>query len=210
MGAAFHELARVIDWLGREIWNHSNLIYTLSRLVLGNTVTALLQQFVAQLRHRVTAVEAYSRHLLHRMELAEKRLWHGIGNDVLPRIRSLERRFGRVIGRDLDVIRAREAGLEHGAIRTWKWIRAHPNALASTVFAGAVAWALARLGAGWVRCGNWRKIGRGVCAAPTGEIDALIALLAAGATVASFRELVKLGQQVERGVAEVLQEVAKL
>lgn len=42
--------------------------------------------------------------------------------------------------------------LEHGAARTWDWIRRHPLGIAAAGFAGAVAVALNRLGLGWLRC----------------------------------------------------------
>ena len=96
------------------------------------------------------------------------------------------------------------------AINTWRWIRTHPLSLASTAFAGAVAIALQRIGASWIRCNNWNRIGRQVCGVPTSEIDSLLGLLVGAAALADFRELVKLAQSVEHGVASGLQDVAKL
>lgn len=50
--------------------------------------------------------------------------------------------------------------LENGAVKTFDWIRSHPLSAVTGVFAGAVAVALARLGYGFLRCRNWRNLGR--------------------------------------------------
>jgi hypothetical protein len=50
--------------------------------------------------------------------------------------------------------------LEDGAVDTWDWIRTHPLSSVTAVFSGAVAIALARLGYGFLRCSNWRNLGK--------------------------------------------------
>lgn len=64
------------------------------------------------------------------------------------------------LSRDAAKLRARTKALENGALRTFEWIRAHPLAGTTSVFAGAVAVALGRLGYGFLRCRNWQSLGR--------------------------------------------------
>lgn len=210
VGTAWHQLARLIDWMGREIRAHSNMLYLLASLLLGQEWAVAIKHAIDAVRSNFDTLTRMVHGTVARIVAAEERLRHGIGADVLPRIRAGERAIDRVLGKDLAGIRARERALEHGAADTWKWIRTHPGSLASGAFVGAVAFALERLGGTWIRCTNWKRIGRGVCNTPGGDIEALLGLLAIGATVASFRELVKLGQEVEHGVAAVLQDIAKL
>lgn len=178
MGAAFHQLARVVDWIGQEIARHANLLYVVSSILLGGQITAAVRAAIDALRHETTHAGAQASSALRKVVHAEAVIERGIGRDVLPALHELEREYEHVIGKVIPDIRAGELELERGAIRTWKWIRTHPSSLAATAFAGAVAWALARLGGGWIRCNNWRNIGRTVCNAPSHLIQDLLGLVA--------------------------------
>jgi hypothetical protein len=210
VGAAFHQLARVIDWLGHEIAAHANLINTLATILLGQNIAAEIRAAIRAFHAIIHGVESAAHTALRQIVTLEKTVRRSIAIDVSPRVKSLEREVGRVVEHDIAGLRARERALEDGALHTFRWIKAHPGALASTAFAGAVAWAVGRLGMGWARCTNWNRIGRSVCGVPTGEIDALLGLLVGGAALLEFRELVKLAQSVEHGVASGLQDIAKL
>jgi hypothetical protein len=210
MGAAFHEMARLVDWLGEEISRIANDVWTLAAHVVAHVTPAELTALSRNFYARLFTIEGNAERALRRIDTAEKRLARGIGADVLPRVKSLEGEFAHTIEHDIASLRARERALEDGAINTWRWIRTHPLSLASTAFAGAVAIALQRIGASWIRCNNWNRIGKSVCGVPASEIESLLGLLVGAAALANFRELVKLAQTVERGVASGLQDVAKL
>lgn len=207
LGAALHELGRIIDWVGREIARHANLLELIAGLLAGTAGVGFVAAAVGRLLGRLHALEANAEHAISRVFGNEQRVARGIGNDVLPRIRSLDREISRVLEPEIAGLRAGERALEHGAIKTWDWILRHPKVAASTAFAGAVAWALARLGAGWVRCSNWNKIGRQVCGTPTSEIEGLLGLFVAGVSVLELRELVKLAQSVEKVTAQGIQDL---
>lgn len=74
----------------------------------------------------------------------------------LGRIRTRE----EVLSRDQAKLRERTTSLEHGALRTFEWIRSHPLSAVTGVFAGAVSIALARIGFGFFRCRSWQRLGR--------------------------------------------------
>lgn len=157
-------------------------------------------------------------HRLERFYFAQvaPRLDHALGLARAAAPAALTRRVGALAGDlehvitwDLPHLRARTKRLEDEYARLRDRIGASAKAIATTAFIGAVAIALGKLGAGWTTCRPWRKIGKQVCTTPLGDIEALLALFATGAIVADFRELVKLAQTVEHGVASVLQDVAK-
>lgn len=210
MGAAFHQLARVIDWLGEEIERHANLIELLAGLLAGTAGIALVQRAISNLlRHSQTA-QATATHAFRTVIHVQRTIRVGIGHDVLPRIKSLEREMGDVIAHDLPGIRAGERTLGREIGNLWKWTHRHTLLVGSAAFVGAVGWALARLGAGWTRCNNWNKIGKQVCATPASDIESLLALFAGTLALADFRELVKAAQAVEHVAVQGIQDVLRV
>ena len=124
----------------------------------------------------------------------------------LGRIRTRE----GVITKDLGALKDRTKALEEGALDTWRWIRSHPLAGVTGVFAGAVAVALSRLGFGFLRCRSWQRVGRSLTCSQADNLGALLGLAGTVAVVSEFRELVKIGQQVEHGVAVGIKDLAGL
>jgi hypothetical protein len=205
VGAAFHELARVIDWIGHEIASHANLIHTLATIITGQAFADQLMHVYRLLTSRIGVIEHDVNIAIRRVNVAEKRLAHGIGADVLPRVKAIEGEFAHVIEHDLASLRARERALEDGALNTFRWIKTHPLALASTAFAGAVAIALQRLGGSWIRCNRWNRIGKQVCGVDANLIEGLLGLTFTALAISDFQELVKLGQTLEHETAKEIQ-----
>lgn len=107
-----------------------------------------------------------------------------------------------------DIAKVKDAvrGLEDGAIDTFKWLSAHRTTAAMGVFTGAVAWALSRLGYGFLRCRSWRDFGRSLkCSDAT-----ILAELLAGATAVALGvglvELAKAEQEVVGDLATVVRD----
>lgn len=194
VGATWHQLGRLVDWIGRELRSHSNLIYTLAAVMLGQEWAGALRHAIADLRTHSNDVAAITRAQIVRIIHAEERLRHGIGHDVLPHLRSLDRALDRVRGHDIPALRARARALEDGAIDTFRWIRAHPRALATSAFVGAVAFALQRLGGTWIRCRNWNRIGKTVCGIPFNAIEDVLAASVVGFAVTDLCTFASLAQ----------------
>jgi hypothetical protein len=78
----------------------------------------------------------------------------------------LPRDIGRIKANEKDLeqaindLKGRARVIERGAIKTFEWLRAHPYSAAMGVFSGVVAVALGRLGYGFLRCNNWRNLGK--------------------------------------------------
>lgn len=86
----------------------------------------------------------------------------------------------------------------------WKRIRALEKKLAVPVGVAAVAAALARLGIGWTRCNNVRKVGKRVCGMDLHNLEALIGqtlgIFGSLSIVALTEELVTITPAVADGV----------
>jgi hypothetical protein len=70
-------------------------------------------------------------------------------------------------------------------------LRALDRRFAIAAFTGLVATSLARLGLNWLRCSNVAKVGKGVCRAPLGWIESLLAGLVVVYGVVNIRTLAK-------------------
>jgi hypothetical protein len=160
MGWSWHLQARMIDWLGREINSHANLLWLLANQIPG----------VGLVRSLLEAVHVAEREI--------GRLWksipgtaHGIAKPIAGELKALERwtypkvrhavnEVDHVIPKDIAGLRSRTKTIEGELGRLWKAIRANEAALATTAFVGAVALALSRLGMGWIRCNNAAQLGK--------------------------------------------------
>lgn len=192
VAAAIHDAARLSDWIGREIASHSDQLVALAQLLTGQLPASYLLKEIHRLTHLgdqgAQALRGIGHDVLPRIRTVER----GIGADVMPRLHSLDREIGRVIAHDVPLLRDQVRGLEDGAINTFRWIRSHPLSAATAAFVGAVAYALARLGMGWPRCENWKKIGKHVCGLPLGLIEDLLAVAIDVLLIADVCKMTKL------------------
>lgn len=67
---------------------------------------------------------------------------------------------------------------------------------ATSLVAGTVALALARLGATWIRCNNWKRIGRAGCQMSPNAITQLLGLAAGLAVIESNLSIVTLAEEM--------------
>jgi len=229
---SFHRLARIVEWVGREIRGNATALQILAQVLLGSTLGGALKSLIDRLERRTHAIQAQV-HSLNRQigRTATKASQAAALNDaraqrakVAANTKAIDDIRGHTVPAavpgavpvpgihtgELPNLRAKVKELTDGLTNAWKQIRAHSHLLGVGALTTAVAIALGRLDASWTRCRNWKRIGREVCAANPNDITGLLSLFAAGAVLADYRELVKLAQQVEHGVAEGLQEIAKL
>jgi hypothetical protein len=86
----------------------------------------------------------------------------------------------------------------------WKRLRALEKKLAVPIGIAAVATALARLGVGWLRCNNVRKVGRSMCGLDTNLLDSLLLDALAIFSVVSVVEFAKELQAIEGEAVGIL------
>lgn len=174
MGAAFHELARVIDWLGEEIARHANLLATLATLIVGQSFVGTIHLAINAVRALVRGVGHTASVAIHRIETLEKRLARQAVADVLPRVGRLEREIGHAVEWDIPALRRRSVTIERSLDRLWQRIRRLDKVIVDTAFVGAVAVALGRMGLGWLRCNSVRNIGKRLGCGGFGALEGLL------------------------------------
>lgn len=166
VGASFHAFARMLDWAWREITAHANLIAALAGPV------GLLWGAYAGLRslvHHLTATgthsdarlkEAYRElgRLEHREKALERDLARGIGEDVLPRIKALDKEISRLRHDTIPAIRAADAQAESAISNLYEWAKGNASLLGVGTFAFAVTAVLDAIGLGGIRCPSFGNL----------------------------------------------------
>lgn len=186
IGWSLHQQARLVDWLGREIRAHSNILYTLAALALGPGFAHAVRYEVAAIRRLLHATFGAQALSLHRLLRLERTIERGIGHDVLPRVRSLEREFTHVVEHDVASLRARTKALDREYTRLYKWMRSHPWTAVTEAFVGAVALALAKLGLDWIRCNTAKSVFKKHGCSLWSKIDGLLGMFAEVALVTNI------------------------
>ena len=210
LGAAFHSLARAVDWLGHEIESHSKLLNTMATLLLGQGTLANIRDLINRLIHGQTKQAT-----INKTQTRANQQTHAQAQAAQHAANVAHKTAIAIPGKvakEWDIPRLREQvrGLEDGAIDTWKWIRSHPLSLATAAFAGAVAVALQRIGASWIRCSNWKNIGKVGCGLETDALTGLLGALFTVEAIANLRTLVELAQETEHAVATGIQDLLEV
>lgn len=162
VGASWHLTSRLTDWLWDELKKHANLIAYISPL-LASALLALrgikyLAHHAASLVHsvpaRFKAVAHEVEHLLHRVKAIEHDLTHGIGNDVLPRIKALDKRVAHLADDVIPAVEGANEALAKDITALGDYIRSNFLSSATDAVTAAVAVALSALGLGGLRCSS--------------------------------------------------------
>jgi len=204
IGDAFHRLARIIDWTGREIKGHATLLGLIASYLPGFATLNMIRTTVGELRRLVHAAQRIGVHALTQTVTITRTIRRTVVADAFPRLRTVERDLGRVVHRDLPRVRAREAELGREITNLWKWTRSHALVAGSVAFAGAVALALSRLGLGWVRCSKVGRAGKTLCGMDDSLLESLLADTLAIVGTVSLIEFIRDAQAVEHVALEAL------
>lgn len=196
IGQSFHALAQLVTSVGDAIAGIAEAGYATAQYLHSVVRPAFVHATLGRLQHatkaqatadRAARAQAAKDHaaIAHpnagRIGAAIKHGTRGIDAGLgrlehwtIPRVRTLEHEVGVSIPGDIAGLRARDLSLG----KLYHGLRARLGRLdRATVGLGAAALvvtALARIGAGWIRCNNWRKLGRGVCRANPSFIDELL------------------------------------
>lgn len=230
----WHVLAATIEWLGHEIahtakvgaslWWYVNAKFPLR--IISATVDALRSaaHFVTK---RFTVIE---RHVIYTTRVLTHPQAGPIASGVKWGTRTVTADLTR-LGR---WIRAREAWLTHQvavtipgelgrlggevavfgrtARQALRWARRHERLLLGSGFVALMVHALTKLGAGWIRCGNVRKVGRRTCSMDQALLDDLLAGTLAIVGTISLIEFAHACQSVtpavEGGLRRLLRELS--
>ncbi len=147
IGGCLHTLANFADGIWGGIRRHANLI-----LALAGPVSTLWYAYagIKDLVHRLTRTNAHADtrlkavqqelvRLEHREKALRRELEKGIGEDVLPRIKSLDREIAKIRTQTIPAIRAADAQAESAISNLYDWAKGKAALLGVGTFAYAVA-----------------------------------------------------------------------
>lgn len=210
MGASFHKLARIGAKLGHEFAALGQQIWTITKFLAMHPTWRELRHFATALLHPLRTAQHVQRYLLRGVRAQVAALRHMVIHGVFPRIGALERELDHVLEHDVAALRARTKAIEHDLAKVFKWIRTHPEALATAAFTGAVAVALRRLGLGWLRCRNVRRLGKAACGLPVGLIEDVLGLALAFLVVVDPVVIAKAAVKSEDVMHDLVVRIAEL
>lgn len=184
---------------------------------LARAVPRIVRQEVAPVRRLARRAEHVGTRALQRAEAAIHAL-DTFKARVHARLHALEHAISVTLPHEIGQIRTREKelervyddlrgatrDLEHGAIKTWEWLRTHRTSAAMGAFAGAVLWALSRVGYGFLRCRSWQRLGRSLTCNDANILAQLLADATLIVGAMSIYELAKAEQEVIGEAAKIV------
>jgi hypothetical protein len=210
LGWSWHLQARMLDWLGREINSHANLLWLLANQIPGVGLVRFLVSEVAQAKHAVDTLLHRIAHLHGSVVIPQGKDLANFEKWTRTRVGRLEREIALPLPIPIPTLWGTTKTLEGELSRLWRSVAKGERMAATLAFIGAVTFALSRLGLGWLRCSNTKKVGNAICHANPTEIEALLALTVGAIAIADYQDLVRLMQGVEKVTAEGIQEILKV
>lgn len=218
IGVSWHTTARMLDWTLRELRGHATAIASIAA-PLGTVV--IVAHGLRSLVHRLTHVAHVGasgirdltrdfHHLRRRVRAIERDLANGIGDDVLPRIRSLDRELHKVTTQTIPAIQSGVAEAEQEVTALGEYIRAHYLPNTEEALAAATAVGLAALGLGGLRCNTLQNsLGKRGCGF-WGDLENLLGIAFIPLELASIYALIETAQAVTPTITEVASDVLQV
>ena len=200
VGFYWHALGNMATSIGNEIEGLSNAFFNLTNYILGVVKPWVVHTILGGLQHGVKWLRAELHAAEHRLGTVTKVIEHAttgsIGGAIhaitkplageisawerwtRTRIKALEHAADVVLPREIAVARDLAHEAERVYARLWAQVKRLERATTGALATALVVTALARIGAGWVACRNWNKVGRSVCRLPFGFLDDLLSLFA--------------------------------
>lgn len=186
VGLSFHEMARLVDWIGSEIVKHAVVLEQLATLV-GRQLYSVtgLRALVNDLTRTWHGIEQGVRTLTKeyhgiegRLRTLERDLAKGIGHDLRVSIRALDKELAHVENSTIPAIREAEQSAAASIDNLYAWARGKAALIGVGTFAYAIsvaigvnAWKMIRC-AGFGNFWNTRKCGL------WSDLEGLLALFA--------------------------------
>lgn len=186
----WHKLAQISAWIGDEIKQNAAALLSLAGVIVNPLLIPAWRALWNQLHVRVNALPHIAEGIAHDATKGIAGELHTLERWTLPRVKTLEREIEHTIPRDIAGLRSRAKALEGEYAKLYRLIKAQVGKWDLTLFAGAVAVALARLGLSWIRCENVKTAGRALCGLPQNLLGDFLALLADFFIVANICQVI--------------------
>ena len=174
IGFYWHGLAYIAHALAREVRSHAHLLLAIAESTLPLGWGVIAWQEFGRLRRLLHLLGRGIDRVDSRIDTLLGSLADRIDARVLPRIRAIDNTLERHVFPDIAGLRARTRSILDELGRLGERLRHLERLLGSAAFAEAVAVALATLGVSWIRCRNWKRLGRSVCGMPSDILGALL------------------------------------
>lgn len=160
IGGAIHHLAHYADNLWGEVREQARVLEALASSFaatanVGSVVRDLtrgLHRAVHYLGGQVGTLARDFKGIEHRVKTLERDISKGIGHDVLPRLRSLDKEVAKIENSTIPAIRQAEAEAASSISNLYDWIKGKADIAGVGYFAAAVTAVLALVGNGWLAC----------------------------------------------------------
>ena len=229
---SWHVLAWELAATGHAIASAAQAVYNLDRRITAKLTGTASHGDVARIQRQVKAQAGQSAHDRLKVTHVVKVLDHPATSTIGQTARAATKPLRGEIARLREQTDARLGALEYAAgvaipgelggiqadtdvlRRGLDWVRRkvgdNSRRFAAGAMAAAVAFALGKLGAGWVRCGNWRKLGNTVCRTNPSLIEGLLALVATEEVIRDLPTLVREMQAITRETTEAIKLIAQV
>lgn len=175
IGFYWHGIGWLVYMAAHELRSHAHLLLALAHYAMPWEWGHLIVRELGRLTAYVHAVQRMALAALAGVRELELTFAHRVAVVVAPRFGALEHELGHVIYPDIAALRARARALLDRLDATWHAVRRLEGKLTTAALTAAVAVALTALDLNWVRCRNWRRLGRSLCGLPFELLDALLA-----------------------------------
>lgn len=208
MATRWHQLAELFERWAGDIeanavadWTLAKHIYSIARKVATGQYAKDLTRWVhAQIAH----LHGVQTVVIRKTTVIEKTIVQKGKAGALTVTKPIAAEIAGVIEIDLPRIRARERALSDELARLWKWAHRRGGVIAAGIGLGALAYALGRLGLGWLRCSNVKRAGKRVCGMDHSLLESMLADTLAIVGTVSLVEFIRDAQAVEAVALDAL------
>lgn len=204
LGATWHALARMTDWLWSQMVQHTAATLHLARLLgheiyvhsgLQGAVHDLVKKYRG-IEHGVKTLRREYDHLRSRVRALEREVGAGIGDDLRTRFDELHREWTRFRTKELPGIESDVARVPGEIADAEEWVRKTFVSDAALATEAGAAVVLTALGLNWLRCeSNPFNRNKGACGL-WGDLSDILGLAVFAAAALDFEALVHEAQDV--------------
>lgn len=215
IGGTFHRCATFLDRTWHLIAETPNVVAHLARVV-GDGVYRVsglraavhyLERIAHFALHKFGVIERELHGIEHGIKTLERELGKGIGEDVLPRLNSLDRELAKLRNKVIPGVKDIAEGAETDAQAALGKIEAIPYPTSAKSWGEAIAAGLTALGLGWLSCrSNPFNRNPNACGA-LGDLGDLLGLIVAIEAALDFDALVHEAQDVAEVTATGIMDV---
>jgi len=208
IATTWHTLARTVTRLANDAKAAAVFDWRMSKYLNAFATVLQTRHLIKTATAPITAANAGQDQAIAQERARQRALHKSVAQGVYPRLKANEVYDRTVTKPATDAIRSEAKAAEAQAIALYRWLVRHRTSVLAGAFVGAAAWALTRLGGGWIRCKNWRAIGKKVCSLPWSLIESLLGLGLAFGVVIDPLATAKVAVTVEDAMDGLIRKIA--